>query len=127
MSLTQVATYYDPEEAYCAKGFLESCGFDVYLVNEHHLAANPAFRVALGGYALAVPASAAKEALLCLDEVPDRPPATHDTAICAQCGGTHILRKRRLVWLPLALAAGVPFLPFRRQRRCADCGHTLAG
>jgi hypothetical protein len=121
MSLTRIATFYDPEEAYCAKGFLESHGFEVCLLNEHHLSANPAFRVALGGFGLAVPTTDSKAAWKALREIESSPDVSPPDT-CASCGSTDLVRARRMSWLPLALISGVPFLPLRRARKCAACG-----
>jgi|GEM_PF-1365362 len=121
MSLTRIATFYDPEEAYCARSFLESHGFEVCLLNEHHLTANPAFRVALGGFGLAVPTTDAESARQALREIETGPEASPPDA-CVSCGSTDLVRARRMSWLPLALMSGVPFLPLQRARKCAACG-----
>ena len=48
--LVEIAHFYDPEEAYCARGFLQTHGIDTIIQNEHHLNMAPSLRVALGGY-----------------------------------------------------------------------------
>jgi|GEM_PF-3440018 len=55
-ALTEVGSFYDPEEAYCAWGYLKANGVYSVIQNEYHLTSAPWLRVALGGYRLLAPA-----------------------------------------------------------------------
>ena len=98
----EIAHFYEPEEAYCAKGYLRSFGIETIIQNEHHLTVNPMMRIALGGYPLLVVAGQAEEARQALAEISRQ---QHEP----------ISRKRNWFWLPIALGSGVPFVPSRRS------------
>ena len=98
--LIEIAHFYEPEEAYCAKGYLQSLGIETIIQNEHHLATNPMMRVALGGYPLLAASAHAEEARFALANIPEQQRQP---------------RKKNWFWLPVALSYGVPFVPTRRE------------
>ncbi|MEO1137216.1 MAG: hypothetical protein AAFW68_11530, partial [Pseudomonadota bacterium] len=53
-NLVEVARFSDPEEAFCARGYLLSLGIDSIIHNEFHLNMEPYLRIALGGYGLLI-------------------------------------------------------------------------
>lgn len=106
--LVEIAHFYDPEEAYCAKGYLQSNGVETILQNDHHLTMAPWMRVALGGYRLMATSDdedAAKEALKNIGaEGIEAAPGDAEP-------DTQWRRKRNWLWLPIAFGSSAPFLP----------------
>ncbi|MEZ5955465.1 MAG: hypothetical protein R3C13_14305 [Hyphomonas sp.] len=128
MSHVRIATFYGPEEAYCARGLLQASGFDAVILNEHHLNMNPALRVALGGYELAVPAPDETAARTLLRETTMAPPpAADDDHICLRCGARELVRLKNWLWIPLIVQFGIPFIPARRKLKCQSCGFVMPG
>ena len=104
-SLVEIARFYDPEEAYCAQGYLRSYGIDTIIQNEHHLAMNPSLRVALGGYGLLGFADVKEEARAALEEIPLE---AADSVITTDM---ELISPRKWYLAPVAVISGVPFLP----------------
>ncbi len=125
-NLVEISHGYEPEGAYCTKAFLTAYGFHVVIQNEHHLAVNPALRVALGGYRLLIPKSEAEEAqdLLRSVNVGEISADDSDQPVCLECGYIGLQRKRSWIWFLIALAQGIPFVPYRNKLTCSDCGAT---
>ena len=99
--LVEVARFYDPEEAYCAAGYLKSYGIDALVDNEHHLTTAPWLRIALDGYGLRVRDDAfdeAKNALAKIEPVAKRKKS----------------KTKNWIWFPIAFLSGTPFLPVKR-------------
>ena len=108
VDLVRVAHYYDPEEAQCAKSFLQSCGIYVYLKNEHHLSVSPSLRFALGGYPLLTVSQEAEEAHGLLRGVLSEP-----VEMALNPEDEIKPSPRLLAWIPLAFMMAVPFVPMR--------------
>ncbi len=114
-SIVEIARYLDPEEALCARGFLESAGCPVVLTGEHHLSVEPYLRVALGGYRLLVPIDEAAVASRLLAE-PEAGTEADEGGQDAALRRPH----RNWVWIatffltPFLFGAlpGDPFVPF---------------
>lgn len=128
MHHVRLASFYGPEEAYCARGFLAANGFDVVIFNEEHLNMNAALRIALGGYTLAVPEACLPSARALLDEIAATPPlAIEEEETCPVCGSRDLVRLKNWLWLPLIVMFGIPFIPPRRRVKCRSCGHISDG
>ena len=114
----EVAQFYDPAEAYCAKGYLKSFGIDTVVQNENHLSVAPSLRIALGGFRLLAISDQKDDALAALRDVGSRQSKDCDITInqtdISQDG--YRPRRKNWFWLPLILAMGVPFLPIYRHR-----------
>lgn len=130
MKMRRAATFYDPEEAFCANGFLQSHGIYSVLNNANHLAVAPHLRIALGGYELHVPEESVAEARQLLGQAQaaflsptkDNTPAP----LCTNCGSADLYRMRHWLWVPIALNYAIPFIPKKRKRKCRSCGHVMA-
>ncbi len=108
-SLVEITRFFDPEEAYCAQGYLRSCGFYTFLQNEHHLATAPHLRVALNGYGLFVHKKQVVEARDALADIIAES-ATGPVAVKAE-ENVRASRKNWF-WLPTFLFFGAwPFVP----------------
>ena len=116
--LVEIAHFYDPEEAYCARGYLGAQGVHTVIQNEHHLNVAPLLRVALGGYRLLAASEDANDAKRLLADVakaeseirPQEEPAP------PQSSANAISRRARTAfWFPVAFSFGVPFIPPRRS------------
>ena len=104
---TEVARFYDPEEAIVAQSFLHSSGIECVLLNDQHAGVDPHLRVALGGVRLVTweeDRSSAKELLESVEQglwasavefIPTR----------------QVTPLGRTVWLVFAFMMGIPFLP----------------
>ena len=99
--LVEVARFYDPEEAYCAVGYLKSYGIDALVDSEHHLTTAPWLRIALGGYGLHVREDLIGEAKAALSKVETVPKRENSTT-------------KNWIWFPIAFLSGTPFLPKKR-------------
>ena len=114
--LVEIATFYSPEEAYCAQGALRSGGCFTLLSNEHHLNVAPSLRVGLGGYRLLVLEEDANDIRLALKNLPapaNDQPSFEDRAVEKPVAP----RRKNWLWLPVALSAAVPFLPDYKNAR----------
>ena len=109
--LVQIAQFYDPEEAYCAQGYLKSHGVETIIQNDHHLTMAPWLRIALGGFCLLAPSTQEDQARLALDLVPET--SSYNTASNAVRSdhSSHTDKGRRnLLWAPVAFLTGIPFI-----------------
>lgn len=107
-NLVEIARFYDPEEAYCARSFLLSNGIDSFMQNDHYLTMAPWMRIALDGYGLQVTASSEGDARTLLETVSATP---SQDAQDSPADTTPQIRKPNWLWLPIAFSASVPFLP----------------
>ena len=106
-NLVEIARFYDPEEAYCAKSFLLSNGIDSFVQNDHYLTMAPWLRFALNGYGLQVMASFEQDARTLLENIGATKLETGEE-IKDNFGYAAALRQRpNWFWLPIALASGV--------------------
>ena len=116
-SLVEVGRFFDPEEAYCARGLLNSAGIDVLLGDEHHLTAQPHLRLALGGFRLLVRSEQADIAaqLLAAPLAGAVEYAEHQFGEAEIAVSETDVRRpvRNFLWLPdYAMMGGfIPFLP----------------
>jgi hypothetical protein len=106
--LVEIAHFYDPEEAYCAKGFLLAHGIQTIFQNEHYVTVDPALRFALGGYrmlALSEFEETAREALESIhgQAGEDDPDPIQKTP-------------HNWLWLPIAFLVGIPFVPLLKPK-----------
>ncbi len=117
-TLVEVAQFYDPSEAYCAKGYLTSCGIDTIVQNENHLSVAPSLRIALGGYRLLALSDQKDLALAALGDVRPNQFENDEIAIDHENVMQKERDKRRKTWfwLPLILFCLVPFIPTYRNR-----------
>ena len=107
--LVEIAHFYDPEEAYCARGFLQTHGIDTIIQNEHHLNMAPSLRVALGGYRILGVSEQREEAVRVLRKASE---AEENTLLPESNQEKTALRKKKCwPWFPIALLAGPPFVP----------------
>ena len=115
--LVEIAQFYDVEEAFCAKGYLQSRGIDTFIQNEHHLNVAPWLRVALGGYRLLGLSEYKKAAAQALDEVSKIrvAEAAADAPTADEPESTHEREDKNWWWLPIALLSETPFLPSKKS------------
>ncbi len=116
--LVEIAHFYDPEEAYCARGYLGAQGVHTVIQNEHHLNVAPLLRVALGGYRLLAASEDANDAKQLLADVAKAESETRPRQEPAepQDGANAISRRARTAfWFPVAFSFGVPFIPPRQS------------
>ena len=120
--MKEIATYFDPEEAHIARGFLQANGFDARLADSHTLAAIPLDRIALGGYRLMVPQEQAYQAELLLRSVAEE---HQDRSRCPACDSPRIARGRKRVQTLLHswILSILPFSGATKIVYCRDCGH----
>ena len=102
--LVEIKSFYDPEEALCARGYLEANGVQTFLLGEHHLGVEPWLRIGLGGYRMYVLSKHLTDAMDLLKAIPT--PQTDSTT-----DELPFKRKTNWAWLPIAITSGVPFLP----------------
>ncbi len=116
--LVEVAQFYDPEEAYCAKGYLRSFGIDTIIQNENHLSVAPSLRIALGGFRLLVMSDQKEDALASLrDVLPPRHKGDKEALLHTDISkNERSQRRKNWFWLPLVFAIGIPFLPTYKNR-----------
>ena len=105
-NFVEIKHFYEPEEAYCARGFLISNGISPTLLGEHHLAVEPWLRIGLGGYRMYVPASQKADAIALLEGIGET-----DATLETEQELKSIKWKRNWFWLPAAYMYGVPFIP----------------
>ena len=112
--LVEIARFPDPEAAHCARALLESDGVFAILHNEHHIAADPAMRVALNGVGL-----------FCLDAEAADAQSLLASAAPSDAGEEPTPgRKRNWLWLLLSVYGEAPFVPVYR-RKTVFAGQTL--
>lgn len=112
-NLVEIARFLDPEEAFCAKAYLNSYGIGAIVQNEYHLTAAPWLRFALGGYPLLIQSKFEDEARQALNEVSPRKPDRQDSYSLPHSDSSEPQKRRakNLFWLPVALLFGIPFVP----------------
>jgi hypothetical protein len=115
--LVEITRFLDPEEAYCAKGYLKSYGIDAIVQNEYHLTAAPWLRIALGGYPLLILSNFEDEARQALNEVSSRKSDSQDSYLLPHSDSSEpqIRREKNWLWLPIAFLWGVPFVPSQKS------------
>ena len=130
----RLTSFPEPIAANLAKSKLESEGIEVYLTNENTIRMDYFYSQALGGVQLFVAEEDAERAQALLTEehpltVSDAPaeggsaPA-NSGLLCPECGSDNVYNDRRPRTLTIFLFFfGLPFLLFRRRRRCAACSH----
>ena len=109
----EIATFYDPEEAYCAQAAVRSGGCYSILYNEHHLGVAPALRIGLEGFRLIVLEQDAADVRNALNGYMDDAVAEIQNAPLPETGRT---KRKNWFWFPVALATAVPFLPSYSSR-----------
>ena len=105
--ISEVARYYDPEEAIVAQSFLRSSGIACELLNDYHSSVNPHLRIALGGIQLVTQETEVAFARELLNVI-------RQSASADSIGGTstrQVTTLGRAVLLPFALMMNIPFLP----------------
>lgn len=126
-NLVEIARFYDPEEAYCAKGYLLSHGIDTLIQNDHHLTMAPWLRIALNGYGLQVMASKQNEATKLLQEAFA---GNNDTELQRSetsegIDKTEKKTMRNWFWFPIAFLS-IPFVPLLKPRWTLPLQFTVA-
>ena len=101
----EVASFFDPEEAWCARGYLSAQGIDTIIENEHHLTTAPWLRIALGGYRLMALPDAADDAKAALGEIAIAEPAIDEP----------YKSRKNWAWLPVAFLSSTPFIPIYKN------------
>ncbi|GJL91025.1 hypothetical protein [Hyphococcus sp.] len=117
-NLVEVARFYDPEEAYCAKSFLLSNGIDSFVQNDHYLTMAPWMRIALHGYGLQVTASSEEEATQLLRSVAASQPTPEVSLMVNDAGDDDFRNEKKApnwLWFPVALGTFIPFMPKRKS------------
>ncbi|WP_299702575.1 DUF2007 domain-containing protein [uncultured Pontibacter sp.] len=132
--LITVATFSQPTEAHILKGRLEAEGIPCFLGDEHIIAAQPLYSVAVGGVKLQVTEGDVEEALEMLariqggtseyildDNIELASPTQvyHDVEICPICESKNISTKG---FFGGVLGITLPFVS--RRYGCHDCGYT---
>lgn len=129
----QVASFPEPLLANVAKTRLESAGIPCYLTNENTIRMDFFYSQLLGGVRLYVHKDDFDKATALLEETIEPPidptvpadPAPFKAPACPKCRDRNVYddRRPRLVTL-VGFYLGLPLAFFRRQSRCANCGHT---
>ena len=116
-TLIEVGNFYDPEEAYCAWGYLNANGVYAVIQNEYHLTSAPWLRVALGGYRLLAPVGTKP----IVDALFAQISSESDTGELESDDFDHIEAEDKLknqkfswTWFPVALFTETPFVPKHR-------------
>jgi hypothetical protein len=104
---SEIARFYDPEEAIVAQSFMRSSGIACELLNNHHASVNPHLRIALGGIQLVTKETEVEFARELLNEI--RQSASPDSVGAPST--RQVTTLGRAVWLPFALLMNIPFLP----------------
>lgn len=132
--LITVATFSQPTEAYILKGRLEAEGIPCFLGDEHIIAAQPLYSVAVGGVKLQVTEGDAQEAMEMLarirggtseyildDNIELAPPSQvyHETTACPICESEQISARG---FFGRVLGITLPFVS--RRYGCHACGYT---
>jgi hypothetical protein len=117
-NLVEVVRFFDPEEAYCAKGFLRSRGIDTIIQNEHHLTMAPWLRVALGGYCILTMSELEEDARQALKSI-SKLDSNERPLRAAPFSGAIKPQKRKArnwFWLPVAFMLAIPFIPLPKSK-----------
>ncbi len=138
--LITIATFDQPTEAHIVKGRLEAEGIPCFLGDEHIVAAQPFYSVAVGGVKLKVTEGDAEEARALLariqggtseyildDNIELAPPMQEHVpaATCPNCGSEHVAEEKfsKTVFSLSYLLLGFPIPFVKRQYKCYDCGY----
>lgn len=116
-ALTEVGNFYDPEEVYCAWGYLNANGVHAVIQNEYHLTSAPWLRVALGGYRLLAPVETKSivDALFAqISTESDTGELERDDFDQSNIKDNMKKRKSNWIWLPVAFLTETPFVPKHR-------------
>lgn len=133
--LVAISRYFDPDEAYVARSFLEANGVTVLVQNDQHGRVAPQMRIALGGFALLTPQSEASTARELLRAASRGETALTDEGaylrMCERCGHAGIRRTPGLIWKAFSILywlwwTAIPFVPGPRRARCPNCGASNA-
>ncbi|UCG77952.1 MAG: DUF2007 domain-containing protein [Nitrospirota bacterium] len=128
-ALVNIAGYRDLQDAYLAKGILESEGITVFLKNEHTIGVQWLYSNALGGVQLAVPKEQADDARIILKDIigetaEDRRAVkvVDDISVCPRCNSTNTKYYDRATKASaFSLLIGLPLMIFGKRYKCLDC------
>ena len=138
--LVTIATFSQPTEAHVLKGRLEAEGIPCFLGDEHIIAAQPFYSVAVGGVKLRVTEGDEQEAREMLariqqgaseyildDNIELAPPMQEhmQQVLCPNCGSDHVMQEKisKTVFSLSYLLFGFPLPYVNRSYTCYDCGH----
>ncbi|WP_018479737.1 putative signal transducing protein [Pontibacter roseus] len=139
--LITIATFNQPTEAHILKGRLEAEGIPCFLGDEHIIAAQPLYSVAVGGVKLRVTEGDEQEAREMLariqggtseyildDNIELAPPMQEHVqeVTCPECQSDYIGEEKysKAVFSISYLLLGFPVPFVSRKYTCYDCGHT---
>lgn len=139
--LVTIATFSHPTEAHILKGRLEAEGIPCFLGDEHIIAAQPLYSVAVGGVKLRVTEGDEQEARAMLariqggtneyildDNIEFAPPMQEHVqeTTCPECDSDHIAEEKfsKSVFSFSYLLLGFPIPFINRRYTCYDCGYT---
>ncbi|MFD2245868.1 DUF2007 domain-containing protein [Pontibacter ruber] len=138
--LVTIATFNEPTEAHIVKGRLEAEGIPCFLGDEHIVAVQPFYSVAVGGVKLKVTEGDADEARAILariqggtseyildDNIELAPPMQEHVQqlTCPNCGSEHVAEEKfsKTVFSISYLLLGFPVPFVSRKYKCYDCGY----
>jgi len=129
--LVNISSYRDLQDAYLAKGKLESEGIQTFLRNEHTIGIQWLYSTALGGVKLDVPKSQVQEALKILEEDDSNEITDQDNAgssdnqnTCPNCNSSNIqFSDRARIFGAISLMIGFPLVLFGKRYKCLKCHH----
>jgi len=129
--IVNISSYRDLQDAYLAKGKLESEGIKVFLKNEYTIGVQWLYSGALGGVKLDVPKSQAQQALDILREDKSEEIIKQsnnrnikNNDVCPICKSTNIqYYERSRKFGALTLLTGIPLILFGKRYKCLDCNH----
>lgn len=143
--LVTIANLNGPTEAHILKGRLEAEGIACFIGDEHIVAAQPFYSVAVGGVKLKVTEDNAEQARSILTQIqegsseyllddnlelaPAMQEHIEETLTCPNCGSDHVSEERfsKTVFSLSYLLFGFP-LPFvNRKHKCYDCNYVWKG
>lgn len=120
--LREIGTFYDPEEAVIAAGYLHANGFDVIIADFDMLTQNPTHRVALGGFRIMSPEHESADSKKLLDSARAAPNKAGPP--CPTCGGQDYRSVKSLLFpaaFLLMMGAVAPFAGNSRYIECRNC------
>ncbi|HOP19274.1 MAG TPA: DUF2007 domain-containing protein [Amphiplicatus sp.] len=125
--LQRVASFYDPEEAHVACGFLNANGIDATVFDADTLTALPSYRVALGGIRIVAPAEQVEDARNLLEMIQGGEAKRKGYKIegvrCPACGNTEFTRVKPWFFpFLIYFSTGVPIWWNSKRLRCTNCG-----
>ena len=129
--LVNISSYRDLQDAYLAKGRLESEGVKVFLRNEHTIGVQWLYSTALGGVKLDVPESQVQQAVSILkedhsEEITDQHlnGSSDINGTCPKCNSTNTLYyDRARKYSAISLMLSFPLVLFGKRYKCLDCNH----